>query len=37
MGVMNKEIKLSSKVRRRFNSIACKLGRGYHPGLIVTR
>lgn len=27
MGVMNKEIKLSSKVHGRLNSIACKPGR----------
>jgi len=37
--VMNKKIKLSSMVRgeRELNSIACKPGRCYHPGLIVTR
>jgi hypothetical protein len=36
-GVMNKEIKLSSKVRGGLNSIACRPGRGYRPELIVTR
>ena len=36
-GMMNKEIKLSSKVREGLNSIACRPGRSYHPGLIVTR
>jgi len=35
--VMNKEIKLSSKVREGLNGIACKPGRSYRPGLIVTR
>ena len=36
-GMMNKEIKLSSKVHVESNSIACRPGRSYHPGLIVTR
>jgi hypothetical protein len=36
-GMMNKEIKLSSKVRGGVNSIACMPGRVYRPGLIVTR
>lgn len=33
MGVMNKEINLSSKVRWELDSIACRPGRSYRPGL----
>ena len=37
MGVLNKEINLSSIVRGGLNSIACKPGRSLSSRIIVTR